>query len=223
MAAFNPIIRSYLQGVSNNAHGRLLDVGCGNKPYRDLFAHVTEYIGMDRAFSAVDAQRPDAIGRSEHYDVDGQADKMPFPDQWFDSILCTQVIEHLPDPQRFFVEAARVAVPGAVLILTAPLINPVHEAPCDFYRYTNFGLVELCRRTGWQVEQVTPMGGAWLAVGYLLLHASAHRAMRASSPVGRRAWQMLGERGYALLTRMDLRYPQPEAPVGFLLVARKPP
>jgi SAM-dependent methyltransferase len=222
MATFSPVIRSHLQQVSHHAHGRLLDVGCGNKPYRDVFSHVSEYIGMDRPAPEVDGQRPDAAGRRAHYDVEGCADRIPFPDGRFESILCTQVIEHMPDPRRFFAEAARVAAPGAVLILTAPLINPVHEAPYDFYRYTNYGLTELCLEAGWRVDQVMPLGGTWLSVGYLLLHAMSQRALRARGPVGRRVWQVLGERSYGFFLRVDRRYPQPDAPVGYLLLARKP-
>lgn len=222
MSVFTPVIRQYVGAVAHKATGRLLDVGCGNKPYRDLFPHVSEYVGMDRSAAAVDDHRPDAAGRRAHYDVEGLADDMPFPAGRFESILCTQVIEHLPDPRRFFAEAARVAAPGAVLILTAPLVNPLHEVPYDYYRYTSYGLVELSRAAGWEVEAVTPMGGTWMAVGYLLLHAMAQRSERARGPIGRRVWLRLGERAYAFFTRLDRHYPQPEAPVGFLLVAWKP-
>jgi SAM-dependent methyltransferase len=184
MGAFTPIIRAHLAAVAHEARGRMLDVGCGNKPYRELFPQVTEYIGMDRASPEVDDQRPDAAGRQAHYDVEGVADQIPFPDQRFDTILCTQVIEHIPDPRRFFAEAARVAAPGAVLIATAPLVNPVHEAPHDYYRYTNFGLTELCAGAGWQVERVTPMGGG-LDVGGLPDAARAGAAVGAGAGPGR--------------------------------------
>lgn len=221
MGFFSPVIRQHLAEVASLANGRLLDIGCGNKPYQDLFTKVTEYIGLDRPSSA-DLERPDPEGRRLHYDVEGPADELPFPAGRFETILCTQVIEHLPDPRKFFNEAARVAAPGAVLILSAPLVNPVHEAPYDFYRYTKFGLAELCRLSGWMVDSITPMGGSWLAIGYLFHQATEQRALSAAGGLRRRLRRMIGGIIYNFFSFLDRRDQQTGAPVGYLLVAHKP-
>ena len=206
--------------VTHEAKGRLLDVGCGNKPYRNLFINVTEYIGIDRP-SSVDNSRPGFANRRKHYDVVGAGDDLPFKDCLFDTILCTQVIEHFPDPIKFFRESARVSLPEAKLLLTAPLVNPVHEAPYDFFRYTNYGLTELCNRGCWRVKEIKPFGGAWLAIGYLLLLTFDQRVNITSSPMQQRVWRSLGWRAYNLMGWLDKKFPQHETTVGFLLVADK--
>lgn len=221
MGFFSPIIREHIAKVAGRAYGRMLDVGCGNKPYRDLFPMVREYVGLDRP-SSVDLNRPEPEKRKAHYDVEGSADAIPFPPARFETILCTQVIEHLPSPQTFFNEAWRVAAPGALLILTAPLVNPEHEVPYDFLRFTKYGLAELCHSSGWIVESLKPMGGSWLAVGYLFLQTAEQCAVSATKKWRKCLWRTLGKNFYTLFIFLDRHYPQTDAPVGYLLVARKP-
>lgn len=220
MGFFTPAIRKYLSTVAHEATGKMLDVGCGDKPYRDLFDNVTEYIGIDRP-SSVDQKRPESAGRISQFDVVGSAAQLPFQNEIFDTILCTQVIEHLPNPVEFFLESARITTRCAKLLLTAPLVNPVHEAPYDFFRYTNYGLTELCLRGGWRVKSITPLGGAWLASGYLLLQTIEQRALLTSSLTKKYTWRMIGAKLYTFMEFMDKRYPQKDTTVGFLLVASK--
>lgn len=219
MGYFTPVIARYLRQVEPYAQGRLLDVGCGSKPYRPIFVHATEYVGVDRP-SEVDQCRGDAVERQRQIDLVGSADHLPVGDASFDTILCTQVIDHLPAPADFFKEAARVLRPGGHLILTAPLINPVHEAPFDFYRYTEFGLRQLCASCALSVVELQPMGGGWLAIGYLLRHLLLARAARRQG-LGRWWMTRLGLRLYGGCDWLDHRDPHLDTPLNYLLVARK--
>jgi len=119
MGIFSPVIREYLRSVSHYAHGRLLDVGCGNKPYQTIFTGVDTYIGIDRPSEIVE--------RNTAIDVVASADAIPFCDNSFNTVLATQLIEHLAEPQVFFTEGARVLCGGGVLIVTFPLVNQIHQ------------------------------------------------------------------------------------------------
>jgi ubiquinone/menaquinone biosynthesis C-methylase UbiE len=146
------IVDRHLARVAREyAQGRLLDIGCGEKPYRALFApFITEHVGLDH----VDTQHPqDAI------DLYGYADAIPVEAMSFDTVLCTTVLEHVEEPARALVEMHRVLRPAGILILTAPLFWHVHEAPRDFYRYTAFGLRYLCEKAGFTIMELTPLSG----------------------------------------------------------------
>lgn len=121
--------------------GRLLDVGCGSKPYKSLFV-VEDYVGLD-----ID---------SENTRLSGTADKLydgkdfPFEDNSFDSVLCNQVLEHVFNPQDFLSEINRVLKPGGRLLLTVPFVWDEHEQPYDFARYSTFGLRALLEGGGFK-------------------------------------------------------------------------
>jgi SAM-dependent methyltransferase len=146
------IMNRHLAHVARaHAQGRLLDVGCGEKPYRAIFApFVTEHVGLDHAGTQ---HACDAI------DLYGYADAIPAEAMSFDTVLCTAVLEHVEEPARAIEEMHRVLRPGGVLILTAPLFWQVHEAPRDFYRYTEYGLRYLFEKAGFTIVELTPLSG----------------------------------------------------------------
>jgi len=112
--------------------GRVLDVGCGQKPYKSLF-HSTEYIGMDVEVS----------GHShvnEQIDVYYDGTRFPFEDNSFDSVICNQVLEHVKTPKETISEIHRVLKPNGYALLTVPFLSDEHEQPFDFYRYSSFGI-----------------------------------------------------------------------------------
>jgi SAM-dependent methyltransferase len=131
--------------------GRVLDVGCFDKPYvRDFGARAERWIGVDRP--AYSQGRPQA-------DVFGDACALPVRAAAVDTVLCTQVLDDLPDPQRLFDEAARVLRPGGALVLTAPQYSPPHDEPGDYYRFSRFALDLLAQRAGLRTMRLVPQGG----------------------------------------------------------------
>jgi len=117
--------------------GEVLDVGCGEMPFRGLLPPGARYTGLD-----VPAATEFGMGR--HPDVveyDGRA--IPFPDASFDAVLCTEVLEHAEDPDALVAEIRRVLRPGGVLLATIPFAARVHHAPHDYHRFTRFRLARL--------------------------------------------------------------------------------
>lgn len=133
---------SEMAALAPTVHGRLLDVGCGSKPYRELFK-VTEYVGLD-----IDSPSSRQRAAADVY-YDGA--RFPFDDARFDSILCNQVLEHVFNPDPFIGEITRVLSLEGRLILTVPFVWDEHEQPHDYARYSSFGLRSLLERNGLQV------------------------------------------------------------------------
>lgn len=151
----NLLLRRIAEAVPY-ARGKLLDVGCGNSPYRDLFAtRIDDYIGVDW---------PHTLHAGLDISVFADNTQLPFCDQSFDTILCTEVVEHSPEPVRVVCEMARLLRPGGRLILTAPFFYWTHEQPWDYYRFTSIGFEEIARRADLDVVYVKPIGGSMAVV-----------------------------------------------------------
>jgi SAM-dependent methyltransferase len=143
------------------ARGRLVDMGCGTKPWRARFApYVSEHVGVDHADSLHGLEGADLVAGA--YDV-------PLPDGWADTLLMTEVLEHLERPADALAEMRRLLSPGGALILTTPFTWPLHEEPRDFFRYSPHGVRHLLGEAGLDVLELHPLSGSW---GTLALHAS---------------------------------------------------
>lgn len=129
--------------------GRLLDVGCGTKPYKEMF-NVDSYIGLD-----IDTEVSRKRNIADHF-YDGTV--FPFEDSYFDSALCNQVLEHVFNPDEFLHEINRVLKPGGKLLLTVPFVWDEHEQPYDFARYSSFGLRALLEKHGFTILQHKKLG-----------------------------------------------------------------
>jgi SAM-dependent methyltransferase len=127
--------------------GKLLDAGCGHKPYARLVP-CREYIGME-----VKPKNPE--------DVPGSVLGIPFPDATFDSALCLEVLEHIPAPAKGAAELFRVLKPGGHVYVTVPQMWYNHYEPYDYQRFTNFGLKLLLEQAGFEVLQMERTGGFW--------------------------------------------------------------
>jgi SAM-dependent methyltransferase len=112
------------------AGSKILDIGCGTAPYRHLFAHC-DYKTHD--FKQLDASQNRA--GKEYAKVDYVSDiiSIPVPDSSFDVLICTEVLEHVPEPIRALKEFSRIVKPGGVVLLSAPLAGFVHQEPYHFY------------------------------------------------------------------------------------------
>jgi len=144
------------------AKGRLIDIGCGIKPYQALFAaFVTEHVGLDHADSPHD---PVSVN------LTGSAYAIPVPDSSFDTSLCTAVLEHIEEPEQAIRECHRVLRPQGIAIYTVPFIWHLHEEPRDFYRFSKYGLRYLFEKVGFEVVELKALSGFWVTFGQLFVY-----------------------------------------------------
>lgn len=126
--------------------GIVLDFGCGSKPYETLFVNTTSYIGLDIEVSG-------HSHLNEKIDVFYDGKQVPFNDNYFDNVFCSEVMEHVFNPDESLLEINRVLKPGGKLLLTCPFVWPEHEAPFDYARYSSFGITHLLERNGFEIIQ----------------------------------------------------------------------
>lgn len=157
-----------IHDLSPSLSGKLLDVGCGTKPYQDFF-DVSEYVGLD-------IEREGSQERScADYLYNG--DEFPFQDDKFNSVLCNQVLEHVFNPANFLSEIYRVMKPEGKLLLTVPFVWDEHEQPFDYARYSTYGLKALLEASGFEVIEHKKLG-ADVTVIFQLINAYIYKVSR---------------------------------------------
>ncbi|HTM56798.1 MAG TPA: class I SAM-dependent methyltransferase [Candidatus Udaeobacter sp.] len=155
--ANHKIIRA-LERARPRAHGVLLDVGCGSKPFARIFeGRVSRYLGTDLSASRyLGEARLDAFARAE---------AMPFRSGSIDTILGLSMLTYLPEPLRMLEEAERALKPDGILMLEFTQMAPLHDAPHDYFRFTRYGAEWLLERAGFEPIEFIPIGGLMARVG----------------------------------------------------------
>jgi SAM-dependent methyltransferase len=138
-------LRAEIARMAAYAHGIVLDVGCGAAPYRPLFAHAI-YFGAEVPTAS-------AHGSAKHADLLFDGQRLPIADASVDAVLCSQVLEHVFEPDGFLREIHRVLRPGGRLLLTVPFVWDEHEQPYDYARYSSFALRHLASKHGFRVDE----------------------------------------------------------------------
>lgn len=136
--------------AAGHCRGLALDAGSGRGAWRTAIlerADVCDSIDLEPR----GADRPTWVG--------DLMDMPQVPSARYDTVVCHQVLEHLPDPGRALAELRRVLVPGGVLIVSAPHLSRLHELPHDYFRYTPHGLRVLLERAGFRDAEIGVYGG----------------------------------------------------------------
>lgn len=131
-----------IKELSKFIKGKVLDVGCGQKPYEELF-NCEQYIGLE-----YDSPQNRAVKNADFF-YDGKT--FPFNDKEFDNAVMNEVLEHVFNPDEFLSELNRVLKDGANLLLTVPFVWDEHEQPYDFARYSSFGIKHLLEKHGFEI------------------------------------------------------------------------
>ena len=148
--------------VEQYAKGRLIDIGCGTKPYKVLLApYITEHVGVDHQ---------DTLHDKSNIDRFGTAYNIPAKDSEFDCALCTAVLEHLEEPKLALKECCRVLKRGGIAVYSVPFIWHLHEEPRDFFRYSKYGLKYLFEKTGFEIIEIKALSGFWVTFGQLFVY-----------------------------------------------------
>lgn len=133
--------------------GSLLEVGCGDQPYRQTIPASCVYTGLDWDGSVSEfaiQKLPDVV----YY----KGDIFPFEDQSFDALFHTEVIEHIADYRLFLAQCHRVLKPGGKMMFTVPFQARFHFIPVDFWRFTKSGLELILTDAGFNDVQAKPRG-----------------------------------------------------------------
>lgn len=141
--------------VEENSY--VLDVGAGSCPYRTYFSHC-HYQTQDFAALSPDQLR----GRDGYDEINYICDATSIPVQAasFDVVLCTEVLEHVPEPIKVIQELSRIIKPGGKLLLTAPLGSGIHQEPYHFYGgYTPYWYYKFLSNAGFTEITIEPNGG----------------------------------------------------------------
>lgn len=202
------------RALHTHARGRLLDLGCGNVP---LFAayrsHVSEVTCMDWV-------------NSEHQlkHIDQACDlnePLPLPDACFDTVLLTDVLEHIANPGALIDEIARILAPGGKLIASVPFSYRLHEEPYDYYRYTRHALARLAQQSGLEVRLLEPYGQGldvvFDSLGKVIIDAHWRWGLRLSAWLQRAGLKL---RATGLGTRINAAHAS--MPLGYAFVLRRP-
>lgn len=137
-------------------HGKCIDIGCGDMPYKAVIAkHVTDYHSLDREC------------RSPGVTFVGDVQNMSMlPDNTYDSAVCFDVLEHVPNPMQAISEIGRILKPQGTLILSVPHLSRLHEEPHDYFRYTKYGLYTLLEKSGFNVLEMQTQGSLFSFLGH---------------------------------------------------------
>ncbi len=206
----------FLASGQNMLSGKVLDVGCGQMPFRGLLPANSDYTGIDihDAGSFGMPRNPSVI------EFNGRL--IPFPNSNFDAILCTEVLEHAEHPETLIAEMLRVLRPNGRIVLTVPFSARVHHMPFDYSRFTNYRLSQLF--AGFEDVQVEELGNDLAVIANKIVVATIRQIV----PLNVMRWPflLLGLPASLLslaIAHMSLwlGWGSKQDPLGYGLIARK--
>lgn len=153
------LLDACLQDAVPLMQGRVLDVGGRKLHRRGAFRppRTDEWHTLD----VMDKNRPDIVG---------DAHLLPIRDASIDTLVFTEVLEHVADPRRVVAELSRVLRPEGCLILSVPFLVPVHADPSDFWRFTEEGLRKLLVDSGFHLVKIQSMGLFFTVLADMVRH-----------------------------------------------------
>jgi ubiquinone/menaquinone biosynthesis C-methylase UbiE len=211
------LFRDLKAAIQQYASGYLLDIGCGNKPYRIWMVEKgCEVTGCDIEQSS-----------EKLVDIICPATSIPLKDATFDTVFSSQVLEHVAEHGKMLDECNRLLKPGGYLIVSAPMSWEHHESPYDFFRFTRYGFQHLLTTRGFEVNQIKANGGKWALQGQTILCNLNSFFIRHTGIVARffrflyfaLQIKVMVNVAYRWLDKMDY---DDNATLNFVVVARKP-
>ncbi len=152
----------YLKGLGGTLHGKVLDVGCGHQAIRQYLGEDINYTGVDNYYTATSLYK-------NQPDVYVDSGFLPFRQNSYDVVLLLDVIEHVPSSQKILNDIHRVLKVDGSLYLQIPFLYPIHDAPLDYYRWTESGLNLLLADSGFSIVKIEARGTA-LETSVLLMN-----------------------------------------------------
>jgi SAM-dependent methyltransferase len=204
ITAYESLLRRY-------ARGCLLDCGCGEVPYYGIYRElISDSVCIDWENTSHSQRHVD-----QTVDLNGP---LPFAAGSFDTVLLSDVLEHIAEPDFLIQEISRVLRPQGCLLLMVPFLYYIHEAPFDFHRYTEFALRRLCDRASLTVLELAPYGGYADVLLDLINKASIKTERMARLYLTLCRWIQRSKRYQRIRASSSRSFP-----LGYCLAAQKPP
>lgn len=154
------ILKGILYAGEKYSKGKLVDVGCGIKPYESIFEkYVDSYYGIDHYASA-----GSSYGHLTKADLYCDCTDLKLDSEIFDTLLSTQVMEHVFDIKKYISECFRILKTGGVGIFTIPMAWKLHAEPYDYYRFTRWSLSMLFKEAGFDIVELKSLEGAFASL-----------------------------------------------------------
>lgn len=144
------LLKNQVKKYAHYIKGVVLDAGSGEGDRYKNFFKFDKYINLD-------------INKNSNPDIIGSVENISLGDNSVDSIVSTQVLEHIKNPHKAVEEFYRVLKSGGYCLVTVPQLNELHEEPHDYFRFTKYGLEEIFRHTGFKIILIDRRGGFWSA------------------------------------------------------------
>ncbi len=149
-----------LKAAKQHARGNLIDIGCGTKPYETLFApFIKSYFGVDHPVTA-----EVNYGGQTKADLYADCTDTKLESSTFDTLLSTQVMEHIFDTKKYVSECYRLLKKGGIGIFTIPFLWQSHAEPYDFYRFTKYSIEQHFKEQDFEIIDLRNLEGAYAAL-----------------------------------------------------------
>lgn len=168
-----------IRAIIPHIQGRCIDIGAGKAPYAKILApYSREYIVADRSDT-----RSAMFARERSAFVEADVCDLPFESASADTVLLTQVLEHVANPEQALNEIYRVLRSEGKLILSVPFIYHAHAEPYDYWRFSEHGIRALVKKHGFEVLEFYYQGYIGTTIvsiwnGFLWQAASRNKLMR---------------------------------------------
>jgi SAM-dependent methyltransferase len=144
--------RDVIKYSSKYVNGKTLDFGAGSAKYRQIIKEkASEYLAFD-------------MFPGPNIDIVGDASNTPFSEDSFDTIISTQLLEHVEKPWLMIREIRRILKKNGICILTAPFLNPYHDDPVDYFRYTTSGIKSLFINENFEIIECDSYGKLFIVI-----------------------------------------------------------
>jgi SAM-dependent methyltransferase len=203
--------KCYSELIQKYARENLLELGCGDLPLYEMYKNkVDQIICCDWSISYHKNLHLDFILNLNFV--------LPVKDSLFSTVILSDVLEHLINPDQIFSEITRVMKPGGIFFLSIPFLHPLHEEPYDYNRFTEFKLRDLCTKNNLQVLQLESYGGSFEFFADFLLKHLAKIQPDFLTWIFRKIFMMIT---YSRLGKKIFEKTSRKYPLGYCLVAQK--
>ncbi len=142
--------------IMPHVRGKVLDLGAGMAKYKETIKkHAADYIACD-------------VKKNENIDTVCNVTNLVFPPESFDTVISTQVFEHVDNPFMVAQEIKKVLKMGGNAIITAPFMLPFHADPKDHFRFSREGLEEIFKSSGFEIIDSGTYGGFFMVLSEMI-------------------------------------------------------